>query len=638
VIATGIEQVKLIHRTEGGSLVRSEAVLEYKDGRIWFLKSPFALKDEIKAMSGSQWHGYQDPPRKIWSVKDCQRNRFQLSYLAGEDVYAWFDREVKKHEYERPLREHQKDLADHFLTYHYGIMAAAMGVGKTLAAQEIMEHSGVKNCLWVGPLKSLPNIKREFRLWNLDPSITVKMLNYEALGSYMQEDGFEVPQLVVFDESSRCKGESTQRSRAAQDLADKVREKYGFEGYVIEMSGTPSPKTPCDWWRQCEIAWPGFLKEGSKKALEMRLAFTEKAEYDAGVFSRLTGWRDDEKKCKHCGKYEGEVEHNIENGDFHPFEPSFNEVAYLYERLKGLVIIKTQDCLDLPDLQYRTVYCKPNASTLRVAQALSQAAPNTITGMTLLRELSDGFQYREIKDGTTSCGHCGGSKTVEEWFDPDDEQRVYRAVDMFSPETIAHLQKRTIDCPQCGGSGEVPRMVRTVKEVPCPKDKALRDLLDECTETGRIVIFAGFTGSIDRIVKLCHNEGWAVVRCDGRGWQVTRDDGSAVLDEEALDFWANMKNENVAFVSHPESGGMSLTLVESRMEVFYSNSFKPEYRTQAKERIHRLGMDMNKGAVCVDLIHLPTDERVLQVVNENRRLELMTMGELTAGIDWSVTD
>jgi hypothetical protein len=116
---------------------------------------------------------------------------------------------------------------------------------------------------------------------------------------------------------------------------------------------------------------------------------------------------------------------------------------------------------------------------------------------------------------------------------------------------------------------------------------------------------------------------------------VTDQDGAVVLDEEPLDFWSNIAaHPNVAFVANPESGGMSLTLVESRMEVFYSNSFKPEYRVQAEERIHRIGMDMNKGCTIVDLMHLPTDERVLQVIRENRRLELMTMGEITGGIDW----
>ena len=62
------------------------ATFEYKDGRIWFVKSPYSLKDEIKAMRGSKWHGYEEEnPRKIWSVEDCQRNRFQFSFLLGED-------------------------------------------------------------------------------------------------------------------------------------------------------------------------------------------------------------------------------------------------------------------------------------------------------------------------------------------------------------------------------------------------------------------------------------------------------------------------------------------------------------------------------------------------------------------------
>ena len=86
-------------------------------------------------------------------------------------------------QYTRPLKTHQCDLADHFLTYHYGIMAAEMGVGKTLASQEVMERSGVKEWWWIGPKTSLPNIRREFRIWNLDPTVNVEMFNYEALDS-----------------------------------------------------------------------------------------------------------------------------------------------------------------------------------------------------------------------------------------------------------------------------------------------------------------------------------------------------------------------------------------------------------------------------------------------------------------------
>ena len=154
-------------------------------------------------------------------------------------------------------------------------------------------------------------------------------------------------------------------------------------------------------------------------------------------------------------------------------------------------------------------------------------------------------------------------------------------------------------------------------------------LLDECEENGRIVVFAGFTGSVDRAVNICRREGWSVLRCDGRGFEVTDHFGNVITQrgEEALDFWADRGNQHVAFVSHPESGGMSLTLVESRMAVYWSNSFKPEFRIQSEDRIHRKGMDENLGCEIVDLIHLPTDARVLEVIQANRKLELMTLGE-----------
>jgi hypothetical protein len=45
-------------------------------------------------------------------------------------------------------------------------------------------------------------------------------------------------------------------------------------------------------------------------------------------------------------------------------------------------------------------------------------------------------------------------------------------------------------------------------------------------------------------------------------------------------------------------------------------------------------MDVNKGAVIVDLIHLPSDDRTLNVIRENRELELMTMGDLMVGVAW----
>jgi len=117
-------------------------------------------------------------------------------------------------------------------------------------------------------------------------------------------------------------------------------------------------------------------------------------------------------------------------------------------------------------------------------------------------------------------------------------------------------------------------------------------------------------------------------------YQVFNQDGVNV-STLPLDYWGDLaSNSRVAFVSNPESGGMSLTLVEARMAVYWSNSWKPEYRGQSEDRIHRPGMDENLGCTIVDLIHLPSDRRVLDVIRDNRRLELMTMGEIMEGVDW----
>jgi SNF2 family DNA or RNA helicase len=638
-----LHTIKWLKTDNLGRKREAPVIFEVKGGRIVFVKSDFCFKDQIKAMRGSKYHGFDDEnPRRIWSVEDCHRNWMTIQFLAGQNIYEHFDQELQHFEYARPLMNHQCDMSDAGLTYHYQIWGAEMGLGKTLSAQEVIERSGHLEWWWIGPKTSLPNIQREFRRWDFPfGSINVEFMTYERLVRRMDEwkPGDPIPPGLVCDESSKLKNWGSQRTQAAAKLADLIRKEYGFDGYVILMTGTPSPKSPVDWWAQAEVAYPGFLAEGSDKAFRRRLSFMKLHQFSesATAVYKVEGWRDDERKCHECGEFEDHPDHQgdlcEDPDDFHAFKPSVNEVALLPRRLKGLVVIKhKKDCLDLPDKRYRRVYCKPNASTLRVAQALATSSANAVIAMTLLRELSDGFQYREVQDGTTHCTHCEGGK-VAEWTDPKNPEKMYRAIDLVNPEIVARLQKTEVSCPACNGTQQMPRRVRQTREVPCPKDQALKTLLEENEEHGRVVIFAGFTGSVDRCVRLCQEEGWHVVRCDGRGFHVTTHQNEVITGVEPLDYWADLSTPRVAFVAHPESGGMSLTLTEARMAVYWSNTWKPEYRVQSEDRLHRIGTDMNLGVQIVDLIHLPSDERVLEVIRANRRLELMSMGELD--IDWN---
>lgn len=640
----GTHDVKLITETKRGTRLAHPSVITVDESKIEFTKAPFALKNEIKAMAGSRWHGYDEvDPKKVWTISNCDRNWFQLRWLMGENVYAWFERGLESHEYARPLRTHQANMADVCLTYHYQILGAEMGTGKTLTAIEVIERSKSGYWVWCGPLKSQENIEREFNKWKIHSDIRVEMTTPERLVALMAnwEKGDPIPRGVIFDESSRFKNFTTKRTKAAYDLASLIRNTYGHDGYVILMSGTPSPKSPVDWWSQCEICYPGFIREGTAKAFEQRMAFMIQKEMGDGKFWQRIGWKNDEQKCEVCGMYKDEGEHDA-GPDFdqpcHVFKPSFNEVSYFYQRAKGLVtVVHKKDCLDLPDKVYEQDICKPSASTLRAAKALVESAQNVITGITWLRELSDGFQYRDQADGTKICEHCRDSEEdghIVQWYDPDDESRTYQSVDFVLEDQRERLERRWIPCPMCGGSQEMTKYKRIIRKVPTPKEAKLKARLAQCEETGRIVVFAGFQGSVDRVTGICRGEGWDVIRCDGRGWQVTDKDGNLLTEvDKPLEYWANTEdNPRVAFVAHPASGGLSLNLIESRMAVFWSNDFNPESRSQAEDRIHRLGMDENKGCKIVDIFHLPTDLRVREVLKENRKLELMTLGELAQDI------
>ena len=145
----------------------------------------------------------------------------------------------------------------------------------------------------------------------------------------------QLPGGIVFDESPRLKNQDANRSRAAQFITDQMRAANGTEAYVILMTGTPAPKSPLDWWSQCEIAWPGYVREGSPRALENVLGIMRTEEYATGTFRKRAAWKDDSDRCQTCGKLKGECKND------HPFTPGINQVQRFYERLKGLVVFKS---------------------------------------------------------------------------------------------------------------------------------------------------------------------------------------------------------------------------------------------------------------------------------------------------------
>lgn len=630
-----------------------------------------ALMADVKVMEGAKWHGYEDPPRKIWSVADSLRNRFQLEVMKNRNPYAWYDRAIDTYVPTRSLREHQQKMYNAVMTYRHHIIAGEMGVGKTLVAIEVMEAKAKEWLLaddeiwFVGPKSVCRAVPLELIKWK--STVKPRMMTYDALVSTVKTwvPGRKAPRIIILDESSKIKTITAQRTQAATHICNSMKTEYNRECIILLMSGTPAPKSPVDWFSQTEAACPGFIKEGHPNKMRASLALTEQREGAGGMYPHHIAWLDDEKKCKHCGQYVTDDKHSVHtpkqthneiiqaltgfkagqvdgtsetvsvkvqsSSTYHKFEPSINEVARLYKRMRGLVtVVFKRDCGDLPEKEYREILVQPTVDMLRAARLIKNTEPRVITALAMMRELSDGFQYKEVGIGEfATCGTCAGSGAV---LAGDDSV----SPDTPTSELVANALV-SVACPRCQGQKTVEVMERQAIEIGSPKDEKLIELLDDMEELGRIVIWAGFEGSINRIVKLVLKEGWTVLKIDGKGWVGTMPDGSKVDANELLISMDSShprkaelaeKYQKLCVVANPEAGGMSITLTAAMMAVYYSNSFNGEARTQSEDRIHRLGMIVNRGCIIVDIFCLKTDVLVRENLKAKRRLELLTLGDL----------
>ena len=628
-----------------------------------YLNFPFDVdfKDFIKTLSGARWH----PDSKSWSIKNDRHNRFVLSYLQyisgiNSNPYNPYLTKytIDPFEFDRPLYQHQKMMVAHGMIIRRGIWAAEMGTGKTLSAVEVMERIKQEQDLhdmqiwYVSPKAIVGNVKYELNKWN--SLVNPRFLTYEGLTKEMKswDNSQDVPYVLILDESSKVKTHKAQRSQAALHLAEGMRDHYD-NPVILLLTGTPAPKSPVDWWMQSEICCPGYIREGHPKKLQERVALIRMEESLSGAsYPRILTYFDDENKCAKCGEYSDSEYHELD----HPFQPSTNEVKRLHDLLNvGLTLfIHKKDCLDLPDKVFRKVVVEPSQQTLRYQDMIINTAPRAIQALIQCRELSDGFQYQwEQTEEIIQCPVCDGQKK----FDLEDtyQEALERGIDGFTDSDASvfdHMdsfdgsdqdrqdglddsndqldRQDGLVCFKCKGKGEINKEVYTTKYLKCPKDQALKDLLEEYSEVGRVVIYAGFKASVDKCVDICKTEGWKVIRLDGRGWFSTFNskDSDFLIRE-----FQEGNSERIAFVAHPKSGGFGLTLTASPVVIHFSNGFDGEARVQANDRIHRPGMDKNRGATIIDIIHLETDELIIKNLDEKRKLEKMSMGELKSSLE-----
>lgn len=616
------------------------------------------LVDEIKALAGRKWHGFDDEnPEKVWSFPATPRNWFRFSFLSRDKndpfgPYRKWKEPLKPIKFDRPLAEHQVELATAFIQRNEIIAAYEMGTGKTLPIGDAIEKVAREHSIadediwWVGTKGSLLSTELEFVKWGF--AFKPRLLTYDRL-RIMHGDGFKsIPRVIVFDECSKLKSTAAQRTQAALDLTDKMRS-IGKPVWIAGLTGSPAPKSPIDWWSQCEVVRPGYLREADVTALTNRLAVIEYKESEAGAsFPTIKTWRDSEDICAFekkdvVGKNDKgkdivrvtyccapKAEHGLLRCvSDHVFVPGVNEVSKLNRRMSGLVMVKfAKECLDLPEMRQEICLLPPSTQTMQLARLIVARTSRAVTARGRLKELSDGFQYSEIATGKKLvCPDCKGTLKITT-MDTDDFGNPI-------PDKMI-----VADCVNCEG-GLVEEMTRSPTFIGSPKlDRLVLDL-EQNEEIGRVAIYADFTASIDMIVTKCQEAGWNVLRFDGRGQVGFAADGSQISlpPVELLKMFMDTKADNkFAFVGHPGAAGMGLNLTAARMLIWYGLPDAGESYVQARKRIHRWGMDVQRGVIEKFYYHLATDKLIHTSLNGKIRLQDISMGDLSKALEEQEND
>jgi hypothetical protein len=619
--------------------------IAYEDGRI-FWKFPYnkTLLEATKSFEGRKWHGYDDPPTKMWSFKDSSRNRFRFMKLQGIDVFKPWDIPLIEHKIpERHLLAkhkpwvHQIELFNHVLTRKQSIIVGDMGVGKSRIAIMVLEyletHENISHDdMWfVGPVSAVNAFTREMRKWGYLANI--KVFTHQKLVAFLEGYSGKAPKVLIADEASKLKNWATSRTKAVAHLAESMRYEHGLDCYIVEMSGTPAPKAPTDWWSLAEIARPGFLIESSAVKLRNTLCLIEERESaGGGMYPHIITWLDDSEKCATCGGKK--EEHN--EWSAHMFTPSVNQLSRLYNRLKGLVIIKRiDDCLELPDLTRRFIRVKPSMDTMRAASLIkSNKSIRAPQKLMLLKELSDGFQYQNVETGYKECERCHGTGKSLDYVRRDAPSEATLDV-AFEAE----YDTTEIECPRCEGTGQERNYEVQPIFVSTPKDAFLKYILDEYEDYGRFVIWGAFTATLNRITEQCLELGWTVLRIDGSGRFAHVPITEPPVDVETLmdcmDYSHPSHDEllriypKVVVVAHPKAGGMAYTFTAAPADLYYSNDFDGEAKIQSGARIRRGGMCLTRKVTSFELIHLQEDLMTIDNLDTKKNLQAVTLNDLT---------
>lgn len=470
-----------------------------------------------------------DRSYNLWTVRDCPRNRYILedAWPKSERHQRYFTEPPKNSYGKYPLWSNQKQAADAFLFRKRFFYAGKQGTGKFLIAaaaidklitDKQLKHSD--QIWWVASNAGLKGFEQQYQQWNpvFYPNV---LCTYSGVTREIERASIP-PRVLVLDELAACKNAAAQQTQSVLALSELMESYWGDNCYILGLTGTPRPLSHLDWWAQCEIVRPGFLREAS--------SFYFRDRYANVVTTSVEIKSEDEDRPDEMevmmGEHPDRERKPVRTRKFLTVQSwKEDEIAKFPARLAGLVM--RHDERDLPieinTKEYVLHRIEPTKKDLKIAEMLAAQATNTLGALQKLAQFADGFQYLDNPDGDG----------------------------------------------------------RAIKYGKTPKDDILRQLLVSCKQTSqRIIIYCAYTAALDKAVQICIENGYGVLRADGRGWHGFGCPASIEAFQNTLDHSYPM-----AFVAHTKTGGESVTLTAADDMLFYSNTYNQKDRDQAEMRL-----------------------------------------------------
>ena len=157
----------------------------------------------------------------------------------------------------------------------------------------------------------------------------------------------------------------------------------------------------------------------------------------------------------------------------------------------------------------------------------------------------------------------------------------------------------------------VRRTTWLVEPANNPKIRELINIAEENPDK-KIIVWAKYRSEIAMIVEALKDKYGDVVSEYHGG--ISNKPGNDQRKTNLIEF---KSGKNRFFVANQQTGGTGLTINESNLVVYYSNSLKLVDRMQSEDRNHRIGQD--KGVVYIDLVCTGTkDEDVLTAIRDKK--------------------